>query len=218
MPYSIYPTEADLASRLKADGVSPETIAAFQDGGMLLDATQSAVSDWEDATNWHPYLAGSPAPRLFDAPLSVSGGRNVPGSRVDLDAPLLSLMSVACGGRVLTADRDFFAAPRNAPAADKPYLWITFAVPPAGSVVITGRWGRVAVIPDNVWDAIISQAHNFLAPDLALAGRDRVTEKTIAGATLKFTGAASDKRLDLQSQLRQSRWERLVKNNKRVVF
>jgi hypothetical protein len=70
-----------------------------------------------------------------------------------LDKGLVTLTSLAVTGVAFTQNSDFFL---RALRSDGPYELVEFARPIYGNVhdiVITGKWGFSATIPDAVWEA-----------------------------------------------------------------
>lgn len=219
MPHAAYPTEQDLVERFRGAGVEEEKIAFLQEVGVFADAVKAAVGDWESATDWKPYLKVT-ATNTFDPPLVASSGAMVPSNRLSLVVPLLRLNTITVGGRSIRRN-EHALGPQNAAIANEPYLWLTFHAvisTTPGSIVISGDWGRVSVIPDNVWDAILQKAQTICAPDVALAITEGMTERKIGDSTKKFAGSGSDGPMDLQTRLWGNRWDRLVQSEKRVIF
>jgi len=183
MPRSAYPAAEDLAALLAATGLTVPDALDFE------AKVADAKDEWEQRTDWLPYLAGAEdSARAFDPPGYAWGGGG--GHTMNLGAGLVSLTSVTIDSAadwttngVLTRGTDFVLLPSNATAQKRPYTSIRFARPVYGgaeSVVILGRWGRVAELEDNVWNSILGYAASLCAPELGL---------TISGGLVKMDDA-----------------------------
>jgi len=224
MSKSSYPAEADLVARLTAADIDPTLLSLLQDFGATESAILAAIAEWESATDWKPYLAGSVTSRTFDAPVTISGGVATSGMRLVLSPALLTLSSVRAAGRTLAQGVDFIPAPQNAANEGRPYQWIQFLTPPPcgasgpGSIVVTGTWGAVAAIPDDVWNAIVQLAEHAISPELSLAISEGMLERKIGDSIKKFAGTGSAGPLDLQTRLWMAGFQRCVTREKRVVY
>lgn len=130
----------------------------------LLDfagAAHAAELMFLKSVRWFPFVSdGSIQTRQFDPPS---------GRFLDLQGGLLSLTSVTASGANLTPNTDAFLSPRNAPYEGLPYTGIEFYRQPCGlkrSISVTGVWGRVPSLPDDVREALLAKAAATLAPQL----------------------------------------------------
>jgi hypothetical protein len=111
--------------------------------------------------NWHPFLKESAdSTRYFDP----SGLR-----LVDFQAGLISLTSLTLHGAAQTLNADFFLLPAQASERGLPFTYIEFARAARGSrrsIAVTGRWGRVETLPEEVRQAVLAKAACLLAPQM----------------------------------------------------
>lgn len=184
MPRPAYPEAEDLAALLAATPLDIPDTLDFD------SKVAEARDDWEARTDWLPYLADADdSERTFDPP-GWGGSRTLP-----LGGGLVSLTSLTVDGTALVSGTDFRLRPANAPAQGRPYTSAEFlcggwggshwgGYGPPGSVVIVGRWGRVAALEDNVWGAILGYAASLCVPELALTvsnGLAKIDDATFAG-------------------------------------
>lgn len=161
MPYSAYPTEADLARFLQVpmSGTVPEAVSAF-----LASQVGAARADLEQECN-RTFLAPTTAvTRYYDPPtdrarvLFMDDFATVTG---------IVYQPTGSNAETLTAGVDYVLEPRNGPSEGRPYTQVRFLnrgwMLPLnsalyGSLAITGRRGYATTLPDNVWLAILTRA------------------------------------------------------------
>jgi len=148
-----YPTEAELVELLEQHGIPVPARPG--------DYLAAAISDWEKATGYSPFLAEGEARRyLYDAPrfgvpLDLGHGFfTVTEVRVDIESPREPF-----GGRVLTESQDYVLLPYTGP----PFRAVRFITAPvvgirAGSILITGRKGYAADVPSDVRVVVLNRA------------------------------------------------------------
>lgn len=192
MPYSVYPTGDDVLKFLEQAGLSAINNAAriplLQS---CQDAADAAQSEWEQRTQWYPFLSTGNAAetRIFDGP-----GANV----LDLQAGLLALASVMVGSfslpLIAAGGAPALVSPRPANALNKgrPYTALAFGpVSPMsglspgffdpglldsgylsfipairGLVTVVGTWGKMSTVPGDVFRALSAAAAGMLWPEL----------------------------------------------------
>lgn len=130
----------------------------------LLDfagVAHSAEQAFLQSVRWFPFVSeGTTQTRQFDPPS---------GRLLDLQGGLLSLTSVTVSGMTLTPNVDVFLSPQNAGYAGLPYSGLEFYRNPCGrkrSISVTGVWGRVTSLPDDVREGLLAKAATLLAPQL----------------------------------------------------
>lgn len=157
----------DLEVYLQASGLfsiptaSPSTLLD------LAGAVTASQEAFERDTLWFPFLKqNTDVTRYYDV---------VEGRLLDLQAGLLELTSVTLAGQALVEDSDFFLMPQNSDLRGLAFTYIEFSHCPNGgrkSIAITGRWGRVSTLPDEVKQAVLAKAASLVAPQLhALASQ-----------------------------------------------
>jgi hypothetical protein len=193
--YTQYPMGFDVQELLSTTGLTLATNLDF-DG-----VAAAAAADWDTATQWFPYLAaGEPATRWYDPPgagpeagrtTSYRGGRILSletgivsmaydGLSIGALKPIDGTPQQGGAGTVLTMNLHYFLRPQNAVAKGLAYTEIEFLTPIRGlpqSIAVTATFGRVTVMPANVWKAIQRYAAAKLAPELGL---------TISGGVATF--------------------------------
>ncbi len=181
-------------------------------GGMDTDgAAAAAADDWERQTRWLPFLSpGQSETRTFDPPadspiLFLSAGL------LSLSRITVNVVG-GSAGVPLAWGRDFRLLPQNAPAQSKPYEMVEFlsggyradawqagfagigygfsplagAYGQAGSMQITGEWGRVPAVPADVAQAVLRMGALQLAPELAAAISGGLVERKDGDETERF--------------------------------
>lgn len=165
-----YPTATELKTFLLSAGlisdptVPPDSYIDYQ------GAVDSAVLEWEQYSGWKPFLIDTnDVTRYFDPPNSRA---------LRFGAGLSSLTSVTVNGTVLTVGTDFFLKEENAPTEGLPYTWLEFRYRQYGSpnmrydlpksVVIIGKWGRVATITADIKTAVLNGAAALVMNQCAL--------------------------------------------------
>lgn len=135
-------TQVKAAGRLNISGASYDTELA---------ALVTAASRWIDQATWHldnAFAASGNTARYYDA--SAINGRVL-----HLDAPLLSVSSLANGDASTIASGSYWLTPRNSSyywdiGLKSAYAW-TFAID--GFVTVTGVWGFSTTVPDPIREA-----------------------------------------------------------------
>lgn len=173
MSLTAWPVNTDLLALLPS-GVSVTT-------GQADALIAAAVSEFEERTGYHPFLADSAdSSRIFDAPDGRSGR-----TFLDLNAGIISVTTVLCDyyeetstGTTLTQYTEFNVWPPDAPNRKKPYTRLTFGIygnqmgspgylnftidyrnaNRSAKVKVTGKWGYAAIIPGDVWTAVLHRA------------------------------------------------------------
>ena len=239
MPKNAYPMDSDLMAFLTGAGLSLPPALDLQ------GKCDAAAAEWEQRTGWLPYLAeadasGQPvvSTRLFDPPCSA--GRS-PGSRsgrsLFLGTGLLSLASLSVGvvpdatgsystgmasaGTLLVPNLNFYLRPQNAAARGLPVTEIEFLAPARGlpqSVAVTGIWGKVLELEDNVWQAILQRAASLAAPELSLSISGGFFERKIGDSMKRFGGSDDSGPLAQQITLWDANFNSAVKNKKRITL
>ena len=130
----------------------------------LLDFSGAAMAAEEaflQSVRWVPFVSdGSTQTRLFDPPS---------GRLLDLQGGLLSVSQITVSGMPLTVNLDVFLSPQSADYTGLPYTGLEFFRPAWGrkrSIAVTGVWGRVTSLPDDVREALLAKAASLLAPQL----------------------------------------------------
>lgn len=149
-PRAAYPGTADLAAAIRGLGLFdadelPSILGALD----LAGAMRSAVAEWERRTGWTPFLAAAedteddiPDCGLRRGLVAVTSVQRL--THDSLGAEVLGTPLVANVGYRL-----FRAYPRL------PLAWTIFRVGTDYTYRITGRWGVVTELPDDVWSALI---------------------------------------------------------------
>jgi len=208
-PRTAYPTGDDLADYITSLGIIDAAVLADRLAALNLDQKAAAAARaWENSTQYQPFLAnGSDTLRAFDPPASVY---------MDLEGGLLSLVSLFVGvtldspGQELTAERDFYLEPANAPAQGTPYHtvcfrgysygwrgWGSFSGPWGwdgayriyrDSIRVTGRWGYCVELPEEVWQAILQYGAWLASPQLGLALSGGISEVRVLSSMVRYSG------------------------------
>jgi len=209
MPYSYYPTDADVESYIGGLGLSFTKL----DGRPNLSSGPAAAA-WEVQSLWRPFFCtGIEEDRFYDPPAE--------SRYIELGTGLLSLTSLITGyyadgtGTVISAGftqpfgQSYRCLPVNAPQAIRPYELVEFlsggygltgssygypfsafgngySAGPfgrAGSVKVRGLFGRVTLVPDDVWQAVLEKAVMLSLPALSLAINSGLMQWTQAGVS-----------------------------------
>lgn len=158
MEHTTYPIDADIETLFLGAEIS------FPDAFSFNGYAAMARQEFERRTGRIPFLIDAEDEvRVFDPPGAISPNSSnqyvVGGGKVvQLMAGLLELTSVTLGGQVKVLGTDFRLMPMNAPKMRRPYEWLQFfyivyGVP--SSLVVTGKWGWGAEIPEDAWKAMI---------------------------------------------------------------
>lgn len=222
MPHDAYPTDADLTEALQGLGTDPALLQTM--ASRISGAIAAAVEQWETSVAWHPYLADAEdSTRYFDPPTRPSGGGRVPGTKtLYLKGGLISLTSLTVSGTAFARDLDFYTRPDNAAVRGQAITEIDFLAPLYGlprTIAVTGRWGRVTQIPDDVWIAILDYAKSQVLPEIWRQGAeiDKIKigpiELTPGGTT---TGAAQERLKQIGDY--QAAFKAAIKRKKRMTL
>lgn len=174
MPHSAYPLDADYTAFVTGAGLSMPSAYSW------VGIADYAQAEFEKRTGRIPFLKdASDVARSFDPPGATStletsfykGGEKL----LELDAGLLTCTSVAVGvtpgdpGAVLAAGTQYRLMPQNAAVKNMPYEWIEFYFPVYGmpsSIVITGKWGYAANLPEDVWQCCLCIGAEYVATQI----------------------------------------------------
>lgn len=193
MAKTAYPTGIDLWNYLQSSKLINDSISIDSSSIDPEQAINSAINEWENDTNYIPFLAESVDSTLYynppgteiqaSQPYAVGGLYNNWGwmggsQRLFLNTGYVSVTSITRGltptnstGTVLTADRDYWLYPVNAPNTSTPYRYIEFAITAYGvpkSIKIIGTRGYSNIVPDDAWNAIIYKAAREVLPALEI--------------------------------------------------
>ena len=153
MSFVAYPTPATVETLIRSAGYWPtdptkEALAQIQTQIGL----EAARDEFERLTGWNPFVAGPVATeRRFEA-TDHSGYLDFQGAAVEVT-------SVAVAG-VVQSPGQFSLQPINALSRGEPILGLQMGTRGAatGSIAVVARWGRVAEIPGDVYQAILQKA------------------------------------------------------------
>ncbi len=208
--HSSFPSDSEVQTFVVASGVTAPSGFSFTGYGAL------AQTEFQNRTGLIPFLKdASDVSRSYDPPGPRSkletyyylGGEKV----LELDAGLLSCTSVALGvtpdtpdGQTMDLQRQLRLMPANAPVKGRPYTWIEFFFPVYGapsSVVVTGKWGYSATVPEDVWQGCLRLAASMAAKDVLQgilsgpttisAGEDEITQDSFRELGLAWDQYAS---------------------------
>jgi hypothetical protein len=221
----IYPTAADLQVKLYEAGLIENPPTAAQKVIDLDTYIQEAITAWENATGYSPFLVDpTDVTKRFDPPGPTIRGtrygyRARGGERyVDFNQGLVSLTSVVTGvdsvsaGTTRTLNTDFYLYPPNAATEERPYQRLEFVLPVWGSqqsIRVTGKWGYTAILPDDVWQVILMRAMYMLTPSLAIALSGGLYEIKRLNYTLRYAGGRETP-LAAESALWEKRFNKLA--------
>lgn len=171
-----YPSSAHLQTFLQASNLitsPPEFLETLLD---LDVAIQSAISEFEEAVKWYPFL-GTSQTRFYDYP---SDGLLL------LDSGLLTLTSLKVSGTLLTLNSNFYLIPRNASLGGRPVTAIEFNAHyfsiEKSAIEIVGTFGRFLTCPKDVFNAILAKASAILTSQIQNNITDGLMEWSEAGA------------------------------------
>lgn len=179
MPYPAFPTDDQIQAFALNAGILLPVINYvptfdFTGYGAL------AQTEFQSRTGRIPFLKDAvDMSRVYDPPGPSSklettyykGGEKV----LELDAGLLSCTSIYLGvtpdntGTAMDLQRQLRLMPANSPAMGLPYEWVEFYFPVYGapsSVVITGRFGYSAELPDDAYAACLRLGASIAATDI----------------------------------------------------
>ena len=160
--FEAYPTGADVEAMLKSSSYWP-TDATKQDFARLQCDIGAAASssEWENTVGWAPFLAKNTA--------TVRTFRHVDSrGLVDFKGGAIAIESVGRGAQILTENANYYTEPENAISRGEAITGLEMAGGPfrgsfgssnyATPLVVTARWGRVELVPGDVWQAICQGA------------------------------------------------------------
>lgn len=157
--YTRYPNGVDVIANIIGGGYYPSDVqqAAVADSRAEL-AAQAVAAEFERRVGWEPFLAGATATeRVF---VATNGG-----GLLDIDGGLISTPTLTVGGTAYDSTR-FQTVPLNALSKGRAITGLQFysGLYSASSysfvpqIKVTGRWGRVATVPADVWNACLRLA------------------------------------------------------------
>lgn len=182
---SFFPSDADIQAFIVSCGVNmPSQVVgafnAYMSTYTVAGIAGAAQIEFQERTGRIPFIKdSSDVARVFDPPGAYSaleqtfykGGEKI----LELDSGLLSCTSIYLGvtpdntGTQMDLARQLRLMPANAPAMGHPYEWVEFYFPVYGapsSIVITGKWGYSATVPDDVWQACLRLGASIAAKDI----------------------------------------------------
>lgn len=169
-----YPTESDVQRFLLGSGLTTDQMTYVDLAGLA----SAAQSEWERASRFIPFLAGSTDTTVRYNPRDVIYPPGRPAF-LDLRAKggprgVTSITSFTVGvtttsaGSLLTANRDYRAQPGNNAAKNRPYTYIEFIRPPfvmlgamggiEDSLVMVARSGYCTQLDEVVFQAVLQRA------------------------------------------------------------
>jgi len=178
----------------------------------LAGAAASAMTEFERISNWRPFLASSEdvtkrfshsALRRYtegdDLPaygwdFGFGGGYGGCYWELPFNRGLVSATSVVIGTTtydLTSATPQAFLAPVNAAEEGKPYESIVFTSYPGNAtgpnqIAITGLWGYCAVLPADVWTAVLGYQARKVCPALSIKLRGNMASWTSADVSEKY--------------------------------
>lgn len=183
MAKTAWPTNTNLTDALSGVGVS------IPSGYTAADLIAAAIAEFQAAIGYTWLPDGSDQTLYFDPPNS---------NFLNLK-PYSSITSVKTGrtatdaGTALTVNQDYWVFPLNAIADGKPITGITFETMQCGdpaSIVVIGKRGFNADIPESVWFAVLNKAvANVMA--LNISGEGMASEIQQGLVKVKFGDEAA---------------------------
>ena len=161
----------------------------------------------------------TPGPNGVYGVVPDSTGAYTPPDAAGSDTPGASGTGLS-SGTVLVPNLNFFLRPQNAATRSLPVTEIEFLAPPRGvpqSIAITGVWGRVLLLEDNVWQAVMQRAASLSAPELSLSLSGGYFERKIGDSLKRFGGSDDSGPLAQQITLWDNNFNSAVKNKKRIT-
>jgi len=163
-----YPSDDDVAAFIAGCGIT------VPDGFDFVGSAQEGIDAFEKETGRIPFLMDQTDQEfVYDLPGSapnarlywpVSGG----GRMLALQRGLLAVTSISINGNVISPS-SYKLRPYNAPIENRPYTMIEFQTPYwglNGDLVILGRGGYAATLPEDAWKAVRALAASIRARDL----------------------------------------------------
>lgn len=160
MSFVSYPTAATVENLIRSAGYWP-TDSTKQELARIQAqiGVEAARDEFERLTGWTPFLAVAEATeRVFDGP-DHSG-------YLDFQGAAVAVSSVAISGVVQTLGTQYQLQPQNALSRGEPILGLQlgcgtgyrYSFAYHGSIAVVARWGRLAEIPGDVYQAILQKA------------------------------------------------------------
>lgn len=204
--FTAWPIEDDLTARLTALGV---TLPAGLDADEVI---AEAVSEWDRATKWSPFLAEeSDSETVFD----YFGGRlDFRGGYTEVTEVAANIDSGNPSGTVLTEGTDYRLYPSHAPNVNRPYtdiVFVTSVLKGVGTVKVTGKRGYCTTIDRDAWYAVLDRAVKTVL-EFRAGEKGQVVEFQQDTVRKKFASATGGGTIDAFDQ----RWKKAVGRYKRV--
>ena len=230
-----YPEGADVLGYLESLGLRAKAPQALCD--RLAGYCVSAAALWERGSLWTPYLSdGNEEDRFFDPPQDTRF--LLLGTGLLSCTSLTTGWSGPGTGFTQAAGTGYRLAPQNAAAQGRAYEAVEFlsggygtsgqtgypfsafgngysgaAYGRAGSVKITGAWGRVMNLPMDVWQAVLEHAVLTALPALHLALVQKLLSFSEAGVTETY----SKDPLQVVRESLLTSWPDTMREHKRVL-
>lgn len=207
-----YPDGTDLLNYIASLGIVDEEVKDARFGALDLTVKAgAAAAEWERRTAWRPFLAQAGQSRRFDAPWAAR--------TLELSGGLLSLTTLTVDDDARTLDEDFWLGPENAAAKGLPYTFVEFAGRAVASarrgIEITGDWGRMETLTDDIWQAVLHYGACLCYPELSLGISKGAYSIRDVNFEIRYAGAGNGP-LFLEAQTWKSVFDAAVRRYKRV--
>ncbi len=223
---SISGAPAGVTSLFESAGISlPDSIN-------VNDLIAMALSEFEEATGYWPFIAGSESTeRDFAHPDS-----NI----LDLGSGLVSLDSLTINGQAYTLNQQFTLKPQNAASNGKPYTYIDFGRHHYGGgypglydggysawggsnsqpIAVTGVWGFClpSAVPAQVIQALIRKAAAIIGPEASLAISGGLALKKVDNVETRYSAGSDSGPLSAQIAMWNAVFDRTAMQYRRVSF
>ena len=167
MGFISYPDAAAVQSLIRSAGYWPSDTTKQELASIQAEIGAAAARDeWERVSGWEPFLAGAASTsRTFNATDHTG--------YLDFEGAALSVASVAIAGQPALGATRYQMQPENAVSRGQAFLGVqmgrynselvntnlTFnGTGEFGRIEVVARWGRVAEIPGDVYQAILQKA------------------------------------------------------------
>ncbi|MBW3637061.1 MAG: hypothetical protein KY445_11470 [Armatimonadetes bacterium] len=167
MGFTTYPDAAAVEALIRSAGYWPTDPTKQELARIQAEIGAAAARDeWERVTGWEPFLAGAAATaRTFNATDHTGF--------LDFEGGALSVQSVAINGQPALGVTRYQPQPQNAVSRGQAFLGIQMARYNSallntnftfngnaefGRIEVVARWGRVAEVPGDVYQAILQKA------------------------------------------------------------
>lgn len=186
-----YPTGTDLADYLTAAGFT----VAVDMRDTLDAAAASGIAMFERLTGRKFIGDTTAAVYYFDPPADTQGLLSLAPVRDMYSVTSIAYYPTGGTSTALTLNTDYWLEPANNLAMGRPYEWIRFrsgrwlapiAPSQRRSIQVTGKAGYGTTIPDDAWEAMMSQAIIARLPLLQQKLTQGVTSWGGAGVTQSF--------------------------------